>query len=55
MIARNLFRQPSLTGRNDNPIPTQFLAPIDCFKIPALDLLSRKYLFLQLNVRQDMS
>ncbi len=25
----------SLAGRYDNPIPTLFLAPIDCFKIPA--------------------
>ncbi len=25
----------SLPGRNDNPIPTPFLAPIDCLKIPA--------------------
>jgi hypothetical protein len=25
----------SLAGRNDNPIPTRFLAPIDCLKIPA--------------------
>ena len=24
-----------LACRYDNPIPTQFLAPIDCFKIPA--------------------
>ena len=28
----------SLAGRYDNPIPTRFLAPIDCFKIPALFL-----------------
>jgi hypothetical protein len=27
----------SLAGRYDNPIPTRFLAPIDCLKIPALD------------------
>ncbi len=26
----------SLAGRYDNPIPTRFLAPIDCLKIPAL-------------------
>ncbi len=26
----------SLAGRYDNPIPTRFLAPMDCFKIPAL-------------------
>ncbi len=25
----------SQAGRYDNPIPTWFLAPIDCFKIPA--------------------
>jgi hypothetical protein len=25
----------SLKGRYDNPIPTRFLAPIDCLKIPA--------------------
>ncbi len=24
-----------MTGRYDNPIPTQFLASIDCLKIPA--------------------
>jgi hypothetical protein len=27
----------SLAGRYDNPIPTRFLAPLDCLKIPALD------------------
>ncbi len=26
----------NLAGRYDNPIPTRFLAPIDCLKIPAL-------------------
>jgi hypothetical protein len=26
----------SLAGRYDNPIPTRFLAPIDCLKSPAL-------------------
>jgi hypothetical protein len=26
----------SLAGPYDNPIPTWFLAPLDCFKIPAL-------------------
>jgi hypothetical protein len=25
-----------LAGRYDNPIPTWFLAPLDCYKIPAL-------------------
>ncbi len=28
----------SLAGRYDNPIPTRFLAPIDCLKILALVL-----------------
>ncbi len=28
----------SLAGRYDNPIPTRFLAPIDCLKIPALSM-----------------
>jgi hypothetical protein len=27
--------QCSLVGRYDNPSPTRFLAPIDCYKIPA--------------------
>ena len=26
----------SLAGRYDNPIPTRFLAPMDCLKIPSL-------------------
>ncbi len=26
----------SLAGRYDDPIPTQFLAPIDCLKVPTL-------------------
>ncbi len=30
----------SLAGRYDNPIPTRFLAPIDCSKIPALPSVS---------------
>ncbi len=44
MEPRNLFRGMnsaslcSLAGRYDNPIPTRFLAPIDCLKIPALFL-----------------
>jgi hypothetical protein len=25
----------SMAGRYDNPIPTRFLAPTDCLKIPA--------------------
>ena len=28
----------SLAGWYDNPIPTQFLAPIDCLKITAQDM-----------------
>ncbi len=28
------FKIPSLAGRYENPIPTRFLAPTDCFKIP---------------------
>jgi hypothetical protein len=28
----------SLAGRYDNPFPTMFLAPIDCSKIPALNM-----------------
>ena len=28
----------SLAGRYNNPIPTWFLAPIDCSKIPALKM-----------------
>ncbi len=32
MNSANLW---SLAGRYDNPIPTRFLAPIDCFNIPA--------------------
>jgi hypothetical protein len=31
----------SLVGRYDNPIPTQFLAPLECLKIPALESSSR--------------
>ncbi len=34
----NSARLWSLVGRYDNPIPTRFLAPIDCFKIPAQDV-----------------
>jgi hypothetical protein len=32
----------SLAGRYDNPIPTRFLALIDCYKIPAL-IISQLY------------
>jgi hypothetical protein len=31
----------SLAGRYDNPIPTRFLAPIDCLKIPAQTTVTR--------------
>ncbi len=31
---------PSLAGRFDNPVPTRFLAPIDCYTIPAKKLSS---------------
>jgi hypothetical protein len=34
----------SLVGRYDNPIPTRFLAPIDCSKIPAQELIQRNLL-----------
>jgi hypothetical protein len=35
---------PTLAGRYDNAIPTRFLTPIDCLKIPAqlIDLRSHK-------------
>jgi hypothetical protein len=29
----------SLAGRYDNPLPTRFLAPTDCLKIPALYII----------------
>ncbi len=32
----NSARLCSLAGRYHNPIPTRFLAPVDCLKIPAL-------------------
>ncbi len=41
MEPRNRFQRMnsaslrSLAGRYDNPIPTRFLAPMDCLKIPA--------------------
>jgi hypothetical protein len=34
-----------LAGRNDNPIPTRFLSPIDCYKIPALTCTSSCLVF----------
>jgi hypothetical protein len=33
----NFARLCNLAGQYDNPIPTWFLAPIDCLKIPTLD------------------
>jgi hypothetical protein len=35
--ARNRFQEPSLAGRNDNPMPTWFLATIAGLKLPTLD------------------
>ncbi len=32
----------SLVGQYDNPIPTRFLAPIGCYKIPALGSFSKE-------------
>jgi hypothetical protein len=32
----NSARLCSLAGRYDNPIPSRYLAPINCLKIPAL-------------------
>jgi hypothetical protein len=32
----------SLMGRYDNPIPTRFLAPIGCSKIPALGSFTKE-------------
>jgi hypothetical protein len=46
---RNRFRQPkySLWGLCDKYIPTRFLAPIDCSKIPGLEL-SKNHVFLEM-------
>ncbi len=30
----NSTRLHSLVGQYDNPVPTRFLAPVDCIKIP---------------------
>ncbi len=44
LIAQNQFQGInsaslcSLAGRYNNPIPTRFLAPIDCLKIPEQEL-----------------
>jgi hypothetical protein len=37
LLGMNSASLCSLAGRYDNPIPPQFLAPIDCLKIPALN------------------
>jgi hypothetical protein len=39
------FKIPSLAGRYDNPVPTRFLVPIDCYKIPAKKLRSLLFTF----------
>ncbi len=42
----------SLVGRYDNPIPTRFLAPIDCLKIPAqYSMFERQHVALQFRSR----
>ncbi len=40
----SFIRLCSLPGRYDNPIPTQFLTPIDCLKTPALKNLPQTLL-----------
>jgi hypothetical protein len=42
----------SLAGRYDNPIPTRFLAPIDCSKIRALHLTSKARHFMSLSTHR---
>ncbi len=32
----------SLAGRYDNPIPTRYLAPMDCLKMPSQGYLEEK-------------
>jgi hypothetical protein len=32
---RHLNKRGSVKGRYNNPIPTRFLVPVDCLKIPA--------------------
>ena len=41
----------SLAGRYDNPVPSRFLAPIDCLKIPALT--NKIFNYHNLQVRFD--
>jgi hypothetical protein len=43
-LGMNFASLCSLAGRYDNPIPTRFLGPIDCLKIPAQDAKPRAYL-----------
>ncbi len=43
----------SLAGRYDNPIPTRFLAPIDCLKIPAQEGKAGATLYLNGTVAWD--
>jgi hypothetical protein len=45
----------SLAGRYDNPIPTRFLAPIDCLKIPALLSLASRTPFCFCNLLTNTS
>ncbi len=40
----------SLAGRNDNPIPSRFLALIDCSKIPAQISVENLELWIKLNI-----
>ncbi len=39
-----IFKIRALAGRNDNPIPTRFLALTDCLKIPAQDSFLPQFL-----------
>ncbi len=39
----------SLACRYDNPIPTQFLVPIDCSKIPKLEVRGDLFLLSSLS------
>ncbi len=48
----NTARWCSLAGRYDNPIPTRFLAPLDCVKIPT-QLTIGQFVILSVNLRQS--
>jgi hypothetical protein len=52
--AENSASLCSLAVRYDNPIPTRFLAPIDCLKIPALDVLGGRGIYSLLDMHQDV-